>query len=168
MVVDRFAADHNGLIMTINPLTPHEVLKDYIQRGRIDEVSLVRHSIASDIADQFGGASYEEAGAIEISIKPKRRGFFDKDGIMEVLEGARDIKSLYDLHDFHYDTIKTKVVVDGVTRTFDIVQPKRFRASVNVTRDVSVGADGHPDYNSLVIVSDSVIRGMARKAGIVL
>ncbi|MFC5358810.1 hypothetical protein [Azospirillum himalayense] len=168
LIVGQFIRDHNGLVMDINPLAPQEVLRDYIARGRIEHVKLIRHSIASDIADQFGGVTNEEEGVVELTIRPKKKSFFDKQGLLEVVDGERDINSLYRFHAFDYDSVEAKVTVDGVARTFDVVQPKRFRASVNITRDVVVGSNGHPDYNSLVSISDSVIRGMARKAGIVL
>ena len=164
----EFTSVYTGYKLDINSFVPVEILKGYIATGKIEEIKLVKHEIPADIADKFGGDNKAYAGSVEMVVRPSKASFFSKDGMVEVLEGKRSIDTIYPGVDFQHDTVKATININGRSRTIDISKPVGIRTSIDISNTVVIDSSGYPEYNSLVGISDTLIKDMAKKAGIVL
>lgn len=162
----QFRKKYKTLIMDIHPVVPQQVVKQLISSGDLSEVHFINHEIPSDIADRFMGIAAAQEGTIEHVVKPKNRREMKKDGILEFLDGKRDLQNIYHYNDMPFDTIKATVDFEGRERIIDLTKVSKFKASYNITDDVDVDNDGHPKLTSIREIAREYSKDLASKSGI--
>ena len=72
---------------------------------------------------------------------------------------TRKVDGLFTLDDesFAYDNVKAQVKIGRSTRTINAAAPGRIRSYFDVTDAVTMGRDGHPQYNSIQEQADKLV-----------
>ena len=155
--VKYFEGSFPDLKVEINPLIPSQLIDQYLQNGRLTKVRFIRFHIPSDVTDAYDtGGHVEELGRVELSVWAGRnRGLPVVDRVREVLNGRRNINEMIELSSFDYDNVKVEIDLGGSRRTLDLSNVMKLRAHYDISSEVKVGADGHPEFGS--------VDGIARK-----
>ena len=85
--------------------------------------------------------------------------------IREVLEGRRDVRGMIELVDYEYDNVKVELDVRGSKKTLDLSDIMKMRAYVDITSDVRIGDDGHPDFNSVDAIAQDLMGSLLAELG---
>ncbi len=168
--LDDFAGDFRqsspGFAVEINPLLPRDLLDRYLADGRVTKLRLTRFSVPRDIADAYAAGGHVEEGAYtELVIAAKRNHWIPViDRVREVVRGQRNVHDLVELHemDYSYDVAKVEIDVgSGRRRTIDLSNSHKLRAHVDVTDEVQIAADGHPEFSSIDNVAHALLDYLA-------
>ncbi|MEM2857271.1 MAG: hypothetical protein QW416_09240 [Candidatus Nitrosocaldaceae archaeon] len=137
----------NNLKIEFNPIIDKELIKAYLDSGRICEVRFIRFGWSNDIVDVFTQQDHKEnEGVAELVIKPKKGGGLRKDIDYNHIE----------LRDFKYDAVKIEVEIDGRRRTIDITHNK-LRSYYDITESVDY-EKGLPTYESIDRIAKRLFR----------
>jgi hypothetical protein len=166
---DQFQSTFGNLRVSINPLAPGSLIDQYLSRqGRVTMIRLIQFQPPDDIADLFGSkakAAKEVYTEYVIRAKAhKRIPIFDR--IHDVLEGRRKASHLVEIAGFDPKIIKIGVSFQGRQRTLDIENVGRIRAWYDISDDVKVGPDGHPQFKSIDKLARELLSELKQGAGI--
>ncbi len=85
--------------------------------------------------------------------------------LREVFEGKRDFREMVELDDHDYDNIKVEIDVRGSKRTLDLSDEMKIRAYVDITSEVKVNDDGHPDFASIDAIAQELLISLLAEIG---
>lgn len=138
-------------VFDMNRLAESAVLRQFMRGGRIIEVSAVKHTIPTDIAQEFGSGLDEVTGRISMSMNAGRLGHlgFFLDKINPFLNRELGLNELVEIREFEPDTVKVRFAMNDVERTFDLSNPGRVAPYYDITSDVQLGDNGFPTFNSI-------------------
>ncbi len=128
----------------------------------MQEIRFIRHSLSSDITDAMGDGN-QARGSMELVVKIKSAQRFPFERrIRRCLNGKRKVQELIELEEtrFVYDNVKIVVKVGGRDRTVDLGNPKRLRATFDVTDRVQIGRGGHPRFESISEVAHEIMHDL--------
>ena len=162
----HFNAIYPGTALEINPLVPQSMI-DELSRGRITEIRLIKFVIPPDIADALRvGGHVETAGTLEMSVLAGRNGSWPIfANVRDVLLGTRDVNRVLELDGFEYDNAKIRFDIGGKTRTVDLSNIMKLRALIDISDQVTVGPDGHPEFSSVDTIANNLLRDVLRDLG---
>ena len=149
---ERYCRENDpGIRIECNPLIPPQLINQFLDDGRLTRIRFIRHTIPSDVVDayEWSGAR-EEEGVAELSVTsrgPRGLGLLGR--VREVAFGDRRVQDVIELKDFEYDNVKVEIELNGKSKTFDLSDILKIRASNDITEDVALGADGHPVFESI-------------------
>lgn len=151
----------------VHPLVPENLVKQYLQDGRIIKISFVTFRIPTDITDAYDTRGHtEEGGHMELSVYARRNGELPlKRRIRDVLTGRRQGSGLVELRDFDYHQVKLQVRVGAGTHTIDLSNLHKLRAHYDVTERVRVDATGHPSFDSMDAAAHDLLILMRQALG---
>ena len=140
-----------------NPLVTQNLIDRFIEDGRINKVRFIRFDLRSDITDYFVSDGHTESpGQAEVTISARRNGALNLLGrVSEVLSGTRPVDKMVELRelvpglDFSYNTVKVELELGGNRRTLDLSKPMKLRAYYDISSEVEVGTNGHPQFDSI-------------------
>ncbi len=161
-----FEANYPDIAIKIYPLVPQDLISQYLRYGRVIKIRFIKFNIPSDLADIVAHGHSEEEGEIEFVIKAKRRGHLEVvDRITEVLQGRREVRYLYELRDFEYDSVKIEVDINGRHRTIDLSHLERLNSYFDISSEVQVGSNGHPVYASIHSIANTLLHDLSSAIG---
>jgi len=78
------------------------------------------------------------------------------------IDQHRNVASVLELEEtrFQYDNVKIKVNVHGKERTMDLADPKRIRATFDITDEVKLSSAGHPTFKSISEVAKEYLEDL--------
>lgn len=132
-----------------------EVVKNFIQNGAYNSISLTRTSLPQDIADRYGLEMFENNDyVIELSIKAKGKKHITGDSrkrIREVFESNPDgffsSESFTQLGFDENAVVKVNATYRNSKRTIDLSQTMRFRPYYDI--NVDLNETGHSSFDSI-------------------
>ena len=150
-----------------NPLLPPQFVNEYLQNGRLTKIRFIQYSLPSDLADAYdAGGHVETEGTAEMVFLSKRgQGLPLMNRIRAVLDGKRQIKEMVELPDYDYDNVKVEIDVRGSKKTLDLSDVMKMRAYVDITSDVRIGDDGHPEFASIDTIAQGLMNSLLAQIG---
>lgn len=168
IVTGEFEKKHPSHRLHIRGLTMADALQDYLKRGSVEEVIVEKHEIPADIADKFGGQNKAYPGKFTYSIKPSSSSLFNRKGLIAYSRGEKTLDDVFSFDEHGFDVVKTKVNVGGEVKVVNLTRPDKISSSVDLTNDLTYGADGHPSLVSLKREFEKVVKGFSERGGIKL
>jgi hypothetical protein len=164
---DYFSSLFQDIYLDFYPILPNDYLSEFIKHGRITKIRLIKFSIPSDFADAFvNNGHLEEAGYLEYTIHAKKKGGFPiVDKFCDFLNNPRDLNTLFEIQDVSYDNVKVEIVLNGRRRTIDLSNVERFVPYYDITEDVTIGDNGHPQLNSIDAIAKGLLRDIDSSIG---
>lgn len=120
----------------------------------------IQRQASSDVCDALEQIDKEgQAAEVEYIVKAKRNGFFGKlDALKkEFTKPVPNFKSIVEIPNFDYDTIKVDMEIAGKRRCIDLGNVLKINGTIDITDDVTLDQTGHPRKDSFV----SLARGLA-------
>ena len=132
-----------------------QIVKNYIEKGAYNSISLTRTSLPQDIADRYGLEMFENNDyIIELSIKAKGKKHITGDArkkVKEIFESNPDgffsSESFTQLGFDENATVKVNATYKNSKRTIDLSQTMRFRPYYDI--NVELNDTGHSSFNSI-------------------
>ncbi len=144
----------NSLNLMVEPLISPDTARDWIHRGRVFKVRLIRKSAPSDLADMVArrDLTLPDIGEAELTWKVRRGDSLSgswKRRFLSILDGETSIPHEFSYPSFEPETVKIELEIEGKTRTIDLADVSKVRAWYDVSSLVEVGPDGHPTFGSI-------------------
>ena len=165
---DFFKERYPNLKISFNTLVPPELVNEYLKNGRLTKMRFIRYTIPSDRADAYDGLGHvEEEGTAEMVFTPRRGDSLSWLGrrVRDVLDGKREITELVEFPEFEYENVKVELAVGGSRKTLDLSNTMKMNPYVDVTPDVKLGEDGHPEFNSIEDAALELLDSLGDKLG---
>ena len=156
-----------SVTVVVNPLVPRQMVEEYLRNGRLTNIRFIRFGLPSDLADAYDTGGHEEfEGTAELVIRPKRGQSIPLvNRIRDVLAGRIKIVEMVELINHEYDNVKVEIDVMGSKKTLDLSDVMKMRAYVDITSDVRIKDDGHPDFDSIDTVAQRLLRSLLGQMG---
>ena len=162
-----FEESNNGVRVNVNPLVPPQLIEEYLQNGRLTNIRFIRFGLPSDLADAYDTGGHEEiGGTAELVVRPKRGQSIPLvNKIRDVLAGKIKIKEMVELTNHEYDNVKVEIDVMGSKKTLDLSDVMKMRTNVDITSDVRIKDDGHPEFDSIDTVAQNLMNSLLAQIG---
>ncbi len=164
---EDFERSYRGVKVVFNPLVPQQLLNEYMRNGRLTKIRFIRYGIPSDLSDAYdAGGHVEDEGTAEMVFSPKRgRSIPLLNRLREVMAGRREIREMIELRGYEYDNVKVELNVRGGKKTLDLSDVMKMRAYVDVTSDIRINSDGHPEFDSIDTVAQELMSSLLAELG---
>lgn len=145
----------------ISKAVPAVVLEQLLAKAHVKAFRFVKHQASTDICDALHALDQDGATSeIEYVVKAKRRGFF---GTLDPLKKefkkpVPNFKSIVEIPNFDYDTIKVDIDMAGKRRSIDLGNIMRISGTIDITDEVETDDSGHPTKDSFVKVAKQLAR----------
>jgi hypothetical protein len=148
---ESFVHGHPDHRLKISQIVPEKLIQELQgEDAKLTEIKFIRHRVARDITTVIGpGGTQQTTGTMELIVRPKQpvisRAF------REFVGRNREAGGILELEEtrFQYDNVKMKVEIHGKERTVDLDDPKRIRATFDVTENIKLSPAGHPTFKSI-------------------
>ena len=85
--------------------------------------------------------------------------------IRDVLDGRRTISDMVELKGYDYDNVKVEMDVRGSKKTLDLSDLLKIRAYVDITQDVRIDNNGHPNFDSIDFIARDLMSSLLAQLG---
>ena len=162
-----FEESNNGVRVGVNPLVPPQLIEEYLQNGRLTNIRFIRFRLPSDLADAYDTGGHEEiGGTAELVVRPKRGQSIPLvNKIRDVLAGRIKIKEMVELPNHEFDNVKVEIDVMGSKKTLDLSDVMKMRTNVDITSDVRIKDDGHPEFDSIDSIAQNLLNSLLAQMG---
>jgi len=141
--------------LSIHPIVSVEYIRRYLGGG-IKRIRYVKFSVPADVADDIGVDDHIENNAsMELSIKAKKSRNLEIPDWMRA--GQISLSNAIEISGVQYDDVKLEIDIDGIKKTVDLADLRKFNMSLDVTEDVQIGNDGHPTFEGMQQAADGVM-----------
>ena len=158
--LNQFLKDSNYKAkITLHPILPETVAKQYLTKGNICKMRLVKHSVPTDIADVYKDEYRNgEFGTFEYVMNPKKNKYlpFKKD-INKFLNNAIGLKNIIEVHGIDYDNIKVELQIGNKKRTISLNSIDKLSGDIDISDEVEFENDGHPKYKSILSIAQEIV-----------
>ncbi|MGZ4947018.1 MAG: hypothetical protein ACXV5N_11625 [Halobacteriota archaeon] len=143
----NFAAQFPGYSLKLAKAVPAAILAEILGKGQVKVFRFVKYQASSDICDAMSQLDQDATTTeVEYVIKAKRNSYF---GLLEPLKNeftkaVPDFKSIVEIPNFDYDTIRVDIDIAGRRRSVDLGKLFKISANVDITDDVDIDVSGHP------------------------
>jgi hypothetical protein len=151
----RFAKDFEDYTLTIDPVLPAKVFKEYLDKGKVQKITFIKMGIPDDIADLLDGG-HDQEGKTELVITAPRHHYIPfKKSILSSDDPRKSIQDLYELKDLEYENIKVVVKLGSNSRTIDLGS-KHATPLYEITEKVQMDNGGIGTYASMANAFESL------------
>ncbi len=146
-----FEERYPSMRVSFNPLVPPQLINEYLQGGRLTKVRFIRYALPPDLADTYDNLGHiETEGTAELVWSSKRGMDLPLlSRVYDVFAGKRAVTEMVELPGYDYENVKVELQVKGRRKTLDLSNVMKMRAYVDVTDEVQLGVDGHPEFDSI-------------------
>jgi hypothetical protein len=145
----RFANVFEEYSLSIEPVMPDTVFKEYLDKGKVQKIRFIKMGLPSDIADILESGHEEILGKTEFVVTaPRNRYLPIKKSILRASDPRKTIQDLYELTDLDYDNVKVIVKIGKGSRSVDL-GAKQTSPLYDITEEVKIGSDGIGTYASM-------------------
>ena len=164
---EYFEESNQGVKLVVNSLVPQQLVNEYLQNGRLTKIRFISYGLPSDLADAYdAGGHVENEGTAEIVILPKRgQSLPFRKRLLDVFDGKREIREMVEFTDHEYDNVKVEIDVGGSKKTFDLSNVMKMRAYVDITSNVHINDDGHPEFTSIDTIAHDLLNRLLAELG---
>jgi hypothetical protein len=153
-LIARFRHDFPGLILEVSPYVLGSVLREAVDRDRVEKVTLVKLERPSDRAnaDIDKWVRSDLSARVELAIEARgRKEHVIPSLLRRFLGGDQDVYGeIVVFEGLTFDEAKVQVRLEnGVQRTFNIERPEAGHAFTEDLRDLELQKDGEPTEASL-------------------
>ncbi|WP_152032626.1 hypothetical protein [Ereboglobus luteus] len=150
-LLPEFEKQFSGVKLFITPLIPDGLL-DKLMNGGLHAITLRKNTLPSDVCDQLNERSIE-AGRMDVVITAKHGHVFSAilNKIKNILIG-NDYAPIYDvirIKGFAHDKTLVDIELGGKKRRIDLSNLTKLRAIIDITDDIKVAPNGHPEFESI-------------------
>lgn len=141
-------------VLETKPHVPKQVL-NYLSDGRIKSVTLTSHKIPRDFTDRVGLEGNEPKSIVftqTLTVKGKN-DILTIPGLSNALKKTRQILEGEAASTDEVDQVKVNVSYNGRQRTVSFADPSSIAPYVDVSDDVTVTPNGHPDPDEMYLVA---------------
>jgi len=163
-LVDYFKENYSNYRLTLNALLPSDYINNFLNKGRIVKLRLLKNTLPEDIADAYGNNNNE---TYEVVIKAGKRGSLRiMDKIRRIFNRESTVTQAFEVQGFEYDNAKIEVRVGNATKTLDLGELENLTGYFDITEEVETD-DGHPIYDSIQEVSKEYAEHFLRERNII-
>lgn len=167
LISREFRKSHPEYVLTMLPMMPQQAIEALMKKSQLAEIRFIQSEISSDVAEKFNENKQPQDGEMEIILRPKRKGYLNMGGLLGLFSGQRKASDFLTMEDFEPDNVKAEIILaSGRRRVIDFGQPERIRASFDITRDIVLGEDSHPELGSISQVGEELVVEIAAQMGI--
>lgn len=141
-----------NLILEINPLAPADMMKKFLDRGRVTKIRFIKYEIPRYLDKYFDkeGKFEEIGGYVEVRYVAGRNKNMPIKGYLEqIIDQNQNPSQVIELPDYEYENLKVEVTMGDSVRTLNLLKPDKLNTSYDITNDIEYGTDGHPDFSSI-------------------
>ncbi len=147
-----FAVDYPGYRISIEPAAPGKLIEQYMDAGaRVKELRFIQFKLPRNLEDRYPPSDkvVKEAYS-EFVIRATRLSSIPVLGdIRDIVNRKVGISRLIELVDFPADRVKVHIEVGKKTRVLELAETTKMRAYFDITGQVELGANGHPNTDSI-------------------
>lgn len=146
-----FEKTYPGFKLEIKRALPAQVISEILDKGEIKNLRFVKLKASQDICDAVGSLDPNEvAEEVELVVKARRKTFFGSLAPLkkELQKIKPNFKSIIEIPNFEYDTLKIDVLISGHKRRIDLGKLFRLSGNIDITDDVEIDNSGHPEKES--------------------
>lgn len=161
----RFRERHEDFTLTFRHVVPSEYADELLKSGAIKEYRFVQFGVPGDIADLYGGQSLPAGTAnVELRVVAKRGaqlGWTER--IRRIIFGKDQIGGgALELDSFKCDDFRLRININGKDRMLKVGEFLKMNSRIEVTEEVEIGRDGHPTFESISSICESLGAKVAR------
>lgn len=135
-------------------VVPAQYAEQLIKSGALKELRFIQYGVGKDIANIYGGQSLPPGTAnAEIRVVARNANTVPLTRwINEKLQRRPKVKvqqGSLELEPFKYDDFRMRVNINGKDKMLKMGEFIRMNSRMDVTQEVSIGADGHPTRKSI-------------------
>lgn len=137
--------------LRISPVVVESEVEKFI-KGKIQKINFIKKTVPADLADAYDRGHHEFRGTMELVIRASKGSVIPMNSwLSKVFKKKNDIGGIFTLDgdDFSYDNVTADVKLGHATRKINAANPGRIRSYFDVTDVVTMGRNGHPQYNSI-------------------
>lgn len=152
-----FSEQYPGARLVVEKLVPQTLVKALYDGALVKEMRFVSYKMPSAVEDALGSSGFEpHVDEVELVVKAKRKGVLPKIAtIKQVISGEANLSAVATIPNWHYDALKLVVEVGGRRRTIDVGKPYKVTSNLDITEEVDLASDGHPDWTQIIPASTS-------------
>lgn len=159
---ESFVHDYPDHRLKMAQIVPDKLLRELqSEETKLTEIRFIRHRVPRDITTVLGPTGTEQTtGTMELVVRPKQSVVAQ--AFRRYVDSHRGVGCILELEEtrFRYDNVKIKVEVHGKERTMDLADPKRIRATFDITEDVRFSPAGHPTFKSISDVAKELLEDL--------
>jgi hypothetical protein len=146
-VYKLFTSRFPGYSLKLAKAVPAAILAEILGKGQVKVFRFVKYQASSDICDAMSQLDQDASTTeVEYVVKARRNSYF---GLLDPLKNefakaVPDFKSIVEIPNFDYDTIRVDVDIAGRRRSVDLGKLSKISANVDITDDVDIDVSGHP------------------------
>jgi hypothetical protein len=149
-----------AVVIEINPLLSTEAAAEIAKQNGVKKIRLIRRAIPKDLADRVKFLDGKEVlGSMEIVLKAHAGLFYRlKTAAIDAKKGQTTLKG-YDelLEQLDCDAIKVEVSTATGSRVLDFSNMMKLRTTYDISNEVRLGKDGHPELESIREISSDYL-----------
>jgi len=135
------------LRVSVDPWFPRHLWEVYLEQGHLREVELTTWQVPSDVGDYVdSGHTQEEIGPVRLRFQARRSLDLP---LLSWVRRRLQTPGPVSVHGISYDDVKVRVNYRGSQKTIDLSTLDRTRPSYDITDEIKLGADAHPEFSSI-------------------
>ena len=166
----HFSSTFPDLTLNIWPQVPDGVLQALLGKGGLKKIILRRETLPADVCDSIDEDFDAEAGKMELVITGREGVTFDTimKKIRDQINGrvAIPLSEVITVNGFQHDKILIEVEIGERKQIVDLSNLGKLRAHIDVTKNVKLGADGHPTLPSISAEGQQLLAGLRKTLGV--
>jgi len=162
-----FIERHPNFRIQFNEIIPDIILDNLINHGIIKKIHLVKFGIPDNIEDVFDQQQREIGINTELVLSAGRRGRLNLiPRFVDVVQHQRMTTNFIEVQGFNYDNVKLDFELFGKKRIVDLSDLENLSAYYDISREVQIGHNGHPVYDSIKNIASERLSELMRAIGI--
>lgn len=152
---EEFRSKNKGLTLRIDKVSPQLVDKATFANSDVKQVTLIKRSASTDLADLHGASKKPTEVEIEVRVTAKS-GSFGKFGKLDTTS-LRNDAGVYAIGTTPFQKAVATVNFNGKPRRVGVFGDNGNAGAFDVTDDVDFGPNGHPVYKSIDAAADDLL-----------
>ena len=149
---DYFHSKFPEYTFALRQVVPQQYAEQVVKSGAIKELRFIQFGVGNDIANMYGGSGLPPGVAnLEMRVVTRNNNELAvTQWIRQALHGRPKLqKGPLELDSFKCDDFRMRVKVNGKDKILKIRDFVRLNSRIDVSQEVSMGADGHPTRKSI-------------------
>ncbi len=166
-IIENFKENFDRHTLTISPLIQVELIKNYLDQGRLRKCSFVTHKPPIDIVSKTKASrmlsTFENAATYKLDVIAKKDKGFLKEDLYKVLSKEKNPQDIFVFEGFEYKDFEAEFEVDGRMKKIVMTSPDEFHADIEIKNEELVFENNLPTFESLDEASQNYLKTLRRK-----
>ena len=156
LLKDQFNARFPEFTISIEPVMPQEVFREYLERGSVQKLEFIKMGLPNDITDILEGGHDQAHVVTKFVITAGRKDSLPvKKRILRSGNPAEAISDLYEIQGCEYQDVAVTMRLGKNTRKVDLKSGHALPL-YDITSDVTIGKDGIGTYQTMAAAFESL------------